>query len=77
MYLWDLYIKAQTPFKWHYDAFKIAKKFWSVAGPKFQNFKIFKTNLKNPKFHQFRDPKFQKKIGKILKIQNFKISKKI
>ncbi len=26
MYLWDLYIKAQTPFKWHYDAFKIAKK---------------------------------------------------
>ena len=25
-YLWDLYKRAQTPFKWHYDAFKIAKK---------------------------------------------------
>ena len=26
-YLWDLYKKACTPFKWHADAFKIAKKF--------------------------------------------------
>lgn len=25
-YLWDLYSKACTPFKWHSDAFKIAKK---------------------------------------------------
>ena len=25
-YLWDLYFKAQTPYKWHYDAFKLAKK---------------------------------------------------
>ena len=24
--LWELYKKAQTPFEWHYDAFKIAKK---------------------------------------------------
>lgn len=24
--LWDLYKKAQTPYDWHYDAFKIAKK---------------------------------------------------
>ena len=24
--LWKLYKQAQTPFKWHYDAFKIAKK---------------------------------------------------
>ena len=27
MYLWDLYQKACTPFKWHKEAFKIAKKF--------------------------------------------------
>jgi pseudaminic acid synthase len=26
-YLWDLYKKACTPFNWHKDAFKIAKKF--------------------------------------------------
>ena len=26
-YLWDLYKKACTPFRWHADAFKIAKKF--------------------------------------------------
>ena len=25
-YLWDLYKKAQTPFNWHKDAFKLAKK---------------------------------------------------
>ena len=25
-YLWDLYVKAQTPYKWHRDAFKLAKK---------------------------------------------------
>ena len=25
-YLWDLYQKAQTPFSWHHEAFKIAKK---------------------------------------------------
>ena len=25
-YLWDLYKKACTPFDWHYDAFKVAKK---------------------------------------------------
>ena len=25
-YLWDLYVKAQTPYKWHSDAFKLAKK---------------------------------------------------
>ena len=25
-YLWDLYKKAHTPFKWHREAFKIAKK---------------------------------------------------
>ena len=25
-YLWDLYKKAQTPFSWHKDAFKLAKK---------------------------------------------------
>ena len=25
-YLWDLYKKAQTPYEWHYDAFKLAKK---------------------------------------------------
>ncbi len=24
--LWNLYKKAQTPFDWHYDAFKVAKK---------------------------------------------------
>ena len=24
--LWELYTKAHTPFEWHYDAFKIAKK---------------------------------------------------
>lgn len=27
IYLWDLYQKACTPFKWHKEAFKIAKKF--------------------------------------------------
>jgi len=27
IYLWDLYQKACTPFKWHKGAFKIAKKF--------------------------------------------------
>ena len=26
-YLWDLYKKACTPFKWHSDAFKLAKKY--------------------------------------------------
>ena len=26
-YLWDLYKKACTPFSWHKDAFKIAKKY--------------------------------------------------
>jgi len=25
-YLWDLYKKAHTPYSWHYDAFKYAKK---------------------------------------------------
>jgi pseudaminic acid synthase len=25
-YLWDLYKKAHTPYNWHHDAFKIAKK---------------------------------------------------
>ena len=25
-YLWDLYKKAHTPFKWHKDAFNLAKK---------------------------------------------------
>ena len=25
-YLWELYKKAHTPFEWHYDAFKLAKK---------------------------------------------------
>ncbi len=25
-YLWDLYKKAQTPYEWHYDAFKLARK---------------------------------------------------
>ena len=25
-YLWDLYKKAQTPYRWHEDAFKLAKK---------------------------------------------------
>lgn len=25
-FLWDLYKKAHTPFSWHYDAFKLAKK---------------------------------------------------
>ena len=25
-YLWDLYKKAHTPFKWHRDAFKVASK---------------------------------------------------
>ena len=25
-YLWDIYKKTQTPFKWHRDAFKLAKK---------------------------------------------------
>lgn len=24
--LWNIYSKAQTPFKWHYDVFKLAKK---------------------------------------------------
>lgn len=26
-YLWDLYSEASTPFKWHEDAFKLAKKY--------------------------------------------------
>lgn len=25
-YMWDLYVKAQTPYKWHSDAFKLAQK---------------------------------------------------
>ena len=25
-YLWDLYKTAQTPYEWHYDAFKLARK---------------------------------------------------
>ena len=25
--LWDLYKKACTPFSWHYEAFKLAKKY--------------------------------------------------
>ena len=25
-FLWDLYKEAHTPFSWHYDAFKLAKK---------------------------------------------------
>jgi len=25
-YIWNLYKKAHTPFKWHYDAFKLARK---------------------------------------------------
>jgi len=29
-YLWDLYKKACTPYDWHYDAFKVAKKFKKV-----------------------------------------------
>ena len=29
-YLWDLYKKACTPFEWHYEAFKIAKKFKKI-----------------------------------------------
>ena len=29
-YLWDLYKKASTPFSWHYDAIKIAKKYKKI-----------------------------------------------
>ena len=32
-YLWDLYKKACTPFAWHADAFKIAKKFNKIQIP--------------------------------------------
>jgi len=28
--LWNLYKKAQTPFDWHYDAFKVAKKYKKI-----------------------------------------------
>ena len=30
IYLWDLYKKAHTPFSWHEDAFKIAKKYKKI-----------------------------------------------
>ena len=49
--LWNLYRKAQTPFDWHYDAFKLAKKYkfelfstpFSVRAVNF--LKKFKPNL--------------------------------
>lgn len=28
--LWNLYKKAQTPFDWHYDAFKVAKRYKKI-----------------------------------------------
>ena len=42
-YLWDLYEKAHTPYDWHYDAFKLAKKnginlFSTPFSPKAVNF---------------------------------------
>ena len=29
-YLWNLYERAHTPYRWHYDAFKIARKYKKI-----------------------------------------------
>ena len=54
-YLWDLYEKAHTPYDWHYDAFKLAKKnginlFSTPFSSKAVNF------LENLMFHSIKYP---------------------
>ena len=58
--LWKLYEKAQTPFKWHKDAFKIAKK---------HNIELFSTPFSIRAFH------FLKKHNpNLYKISSFEIT---
>ena len=61
--VWKLYTKAQTPFKWHYDAFKLAKKLkiklfstpFSVRGVRFlKRFKVDVYKISSFEINDFR-----------------------
>ena len=71
--LWKLYSKAQTPFRWHYDAFKLAKKLkiklfstpFSVRGVKF--LKKFRVDIYKISSFEINDFKLIREVAKTRK----------
>jgi len=71
--LWELYRKAQTPYEWHYDAFKLARKnkielFSTPFSIKSLNFlKKFKPNLYKISSFELTDYNLVNEIAKLNK----------